>query len=64
MKKRRLGNDGFKVSEVGLGTWQLGGDWGADFSEETAFDILSTAADCGISFFDTADVYGLSLIHI
>ncbi len=45
------------VSEVGLGTWQIGGSWG-DVSEEGALDILHEATDKGVTFFDTADVYG------
>lgn len=41
-----------------MGCWQLGGgDWG-DVSDKEAFDILAQAVDCGINFFDTADVYG------
>jgi len=49
---------GFEVSEVGLGCWQLGGNWGEELSRETAFEIMQSAVDCGITFFDTADVYG------
>ena len=46
------------VSEIGLGCWQLGGsDWGA-VDETDCLAILSRAADAGINFFDTADVYG------
>ncbi|MFH1499651.1 MAG: aldo/keto reductase [Verrucomicrobiota bacterium] len=46
------------VSEIGLGCWQLGGsDWGA-VDEQACLDILARAADVGITFFDTADVYG------
>jgi aryl-alcohol dehydrogenase-like predicted oxidoreductase len=46
-----------RVSEVGLGTWQLGSDWG-EVGEAEAHRILATAVDHGIDFFDTADVYG------
>ena len=47
-----------RVSEMGLGCWQLGGsDWG-DLDDKTALDILGSAADAGVTFFDTADVYG------
>jgi aryl-alcohol dehydrogenase-like predicted oxidoreductase len=53
-----LGDHGFEVSEVGLGTWQLGGDWGQDFSAEKAASILTAAVESGVTFFDTADVYG------
>jgi aryl-alcohol dehydrogenase-like predicted oxidoreductase len=45
------------VSVVGLGTWQLGADWG-EVSEEAADKVLETAVDAGVTFFDTADVYG------
>jgi len=47
------------VSEVGLGCWQIGGaDWG-EVSETDAIGIMHAAADSGVTFFDTADVYGL-----
>jgi len=58
MKHRPLGKDGFDVGEVGLGCWQLGGEWGPGLQEDDAFAILSAAAEQGIDFFDTADVYG------
>lgn len=45
------------VSEIGLGTWQLGGDWGA-VDDKTAVHIMETAVANGVNFFDTADVYG------
>lgn len=57
MKYRVLGKTGFKVSEVSLGTWQLGGKWGTGFADEKAEEILKTALDNGINFIDTADVY-------
>lgn len=47
------------VSEIGLGTWQLGGtEWG-DVPEEDALNTLAAAADAGMTFIDTADIYGL-----
>ncbi|WP_308991996.1 aldo/keto reductase [Mariniflexile litorale] len=58
MKNRKLGVNGFNISEVGLGCWQLGADWGKDISKETAFNILNEAVKNGMTFFDTADVYG------
>lgn len=58
MKKRQLGNNGFNISEVGLGCWQLGAEWGNTIAKEKAFEILNTAINKGITFFDTADVYG------
>ena len=57
MKYRRLGKTGFNVSEVSLGTWQVGGKWGTGFDEKNAADILNKAIDEGINFIDTADVY-------
>jgi aryl-alcohol dehydrogenase-like predicted oxidoreductase len=57
MEKRILGRTGRAVSVVGLGTWQLGADWG-DVSEKDALAVLDAAAATGITFLDTADVYG------
>jgi aryl-alcohol dehydrogenase-like predicted oxidoreductase len=58
MNYRKLGKTGFSISEISLGTWQVGGKWGDDFSHKTADKILHTAVDSGINFIDTADVYG------
>lgn len=57
MKKRTLGSSNLAVSEVGLGCWQLGGDFGP-IGENTANAIVNAALDQGVTFFDTADVYG------
>jgi aryl-alcohol dehydrogenase-like predicted oxidoreductase len=57
MDIRTLGRTGRSVSAIGLGTWQLGADWG-DVSEADARGVLDTAVDGGVTFFDTADVYG------
>ncbi|MFG6504317.1 aldo/keto reductase [Microbacterium sp. P05] len=57
MEKRVLGRMGRDVSVIGLGTWQLGADWG-DVDESAAFDVLGASVDAGVTFFDTADVYG------
>lgn len=57
MKTRRLGKTGYDVSEIGLGCWQLGGDFGP-VGDDTAGRILDAAGEAGISFWDTADVYG------
>lgn len=57
MKTRRLGKTGYAVSEIGLGCWQLGGDFGP-LGDETAEAILTHAASAGITFWDSADVYG------
>ncbi len=58
MQYRKLGKTGFEVSEISLGTWQVGGVWGDDFSHSNAEKILNSAVDSGINFIDTADVYG------
>jgi len=58
MKCRKLGKTGFEVSEISLGTWQVGGKWGDPFSHENADQILNAAIDAGVNFIDTADVYG------
>lgn len=58
MNYRTLGKAGIKVSEISLGTWQVGGKWGDKFNFENADRILNLAADKGVNFFDTADVYG------
>lgn len=57
MNYRTLGKTGFKISEISLGTWQLGGKWGDPYNKETAEKILNDAVDAGINFIDTADVY-------
>jgi aryl-alcohol dehydrogenase-like predicted oxidoreductase len=57
MEKRTLGRTGRDVSVVGLGCWQLGADWGA-VSEDAAMAVLHAALDAGVTFLDTADVYG------
>jgi len=54
---REFGATGRKVSEIGLGTWQLGTRWGDPFNREEALRILETADEAGITFIDTADVY-------
>lgn len=58
MKQRHLGKEGPLVSEIGLGCWQLGADWGDPISENTGRSILKEAESQGITLFDTADVYG------
>lgn len=57
MNYRTLGKTGWKVSEISLGTWQVGGGWGQAFDPKKAEEILHTAFDQGINFVDTADVY-------
>lgn len=58
MHYRTLGRTGLKVSVVGVGTWQFGGEWGVDFTQPEVDAILGTAQDCGINFLDTAECYG------
>jgi aryl-alcohol dehydrogenase-like predicted oxidoreductase len=57
MEQRTLGSTKRLVSVVGLGTWQLGSDWGS-VDETAAAAVLDASADAGVTFFDTADVYG------
>jgi len=57
MEQRTLGRTGRPVSVVGLGTWQLGADWG-DVDDRTAVEVLAASVDAGVTLFDTADVYG------
>jgi aryl-alcohol dehydrogenase-like predicted oxidoreductase len=57
MEERVLGRIERPVSVIGLGTWQLGADWG-EVSETAALAVLSAAVESGVTFFDTADVYG------
>ena len=57
MNTRRLGRTGVEVSEIGFGAWAIGGDWGATDDEES-LAAMHAAVDAGVTFFDTADVYG------
>jgi aryl-alcohol dehydrogenase-like predicted oxidoreductase len=57
MRHRPLGKTGLQVSEIGFGAWAIGGDWG-DIDDEKSLQALHAAADAGVTFFDTADVYG------
>ncbi len=57
MRYRELGETGMRVSEISLGTWAFGGDWGT-VGEDDAYAALNRAVDLGVNFLDTADVYG------
>lgn len=57
MKQRNFGKTGKNISEIGLGTWQLGTKWGDPFNKEEAMKILDAAYETGINFIDTADIY-------
>jgi aryl-alcohol dehydrogenase-like predicted oxidoreductase len=56
MKLRKIGNSDLEVSEVGFGLWTLAANWWGEV--ENKQEMLQTALDCGINFFDTAPVYG------
>lgn len=59
MRTRPFGKTGIHVSEIGLGTWQLGGtEWGA-LPDQQALETLQAAAEAGVTFLDTADIYGM-----
>ncbi|HUH08744.1 MAG TPA: aldo/keto reductase [Egibacteraceae bacterium] len=57
MRTRRLGKTGYEVSEVGFGAWAIGGSWG-ETDDDASMSALHAAADAGVNFIDTADVYG------
>ena len=57
MPHRRLGKTGFDVGVIGFGAWAIGGSWG-EVADSEAMAALHAAADSGVTFFDTADVYG------
>ena len=58
MRYRILGSTGLKVSVIGVGTWQFGGEWGRSFSQGEVDAILDQAAELGINLIDTAECYG------
>ena len=60
MNYRKFGGMDWQVSEIGLGTWQLGADWG-NVDDAMAEKVLRTAVESGVTFFDTADCYGEGL---
>ena len=57
MQYRKFSNLDWNVSEIGLGCWAIGSEWG-EVSEVDAREVLKTSLDKGVNFFDTADVYG------
>jgi len=58
MRYRILGRTGWEVSEISFGAWAIGAEWGA-VSDSESLAALHQAVDCGVNFFDTADVYGM-----
>lgn len=57
MQYRELGRTGYRVSTIGFGAWAIGGSWG-EVDDDEAMAALHRAVDLGVTFFDTADVYG------
>ena len=58
MKYRRLGKSNLRVSAIGMGTWQFGGEWGKDFRQDEVDRIFDAASEAGINLIDTAECYG------
>src|SRR5438477_10193424 len=58
MKYRTLGSTGLSVSVIGIGTWQLGGEWGKDFAQDEVNAMFRRARELGINLVDTAECYG------
>ena len=58
MKYRRLGKTEIKVSVIGIGTWQLGGEWGKNFKQAEVDAMIDKGAELGINLIDTAECYG------
>ena len=58
MRYRTLGRTGLRVSVVGVGTWQYGGEWGQAFDQPTVDAVFDAARDCGLNLIDTAECYG------
>ncbi|HET6246389.1 MAG TPA: aldo/keto reductase [Tepidisphaeraceae bacterium] len=58
MKYRTLGKTGLKVSIIGIGTWQFGGEWGKNFSQHEVDELFQGCREAGINLIDTAECYG------
>jgi aryl-alcohol dehydrogenase-like predicted oxidoreductase len=59
MRMKRLGTEGPEISVVGFGAWEAGGDvWGPNQSDDEAVEAMQAGLDAGISWIDTAEVYG------
>jgi aryl-alcohol dehydrogenase-like predicted oxidoreductase len=58
MRYRTLGATGLRVSVIGIGTWQFGGEWGHHFSQQEVDAILDQGSESGINLIDTAECYG------
>ena len=64
MKYRKLGKTGIEVSEISLGTWQVGGKWGSGFNDALAEQIINEAIDDGVNFIDTYHRTGLYPVNL
>jgi len=58
MQYRTLGKSGLRVSVVGIGTWQYGGEWGVEFTQPTVDAIFEKGRELGVNLIDTAECYG------
>lgn len=58
MRYRRLGSTDLSVSVVGLGTWQLGGEWGKEFGQAEVDAMIDRCRSSGVNLIDTAECYG------
>jgi myo-inositol catabolism protein IolS len=58
MRYRRLGTTGLRVSVIGLGTWQFGGEWGRRFTDDEVARLVARAGELGVNLIDTAECYG------
>ena len=58
MLKRKFGKTGMEVSAVGMGTWNIGNQWG-ELDDQQVLDTILAAYHSGITVFDTADAYGI-----
>jgi aryl-alcohol dehydrogenase-like predicted oxidoreductase len=58
MKYRRLGKTNLKVSVIGIGTWQFGGEWGKDFTQDEVDRMFARGGELGLNLIDTAECYG------
>jgi aryl-alcohol dehydrogenase-like predicted oxidoreductase len=64
MKYRRLGRTGLAVSVVGVGTWQLSGEWGQTFTQREVDRLLGRAGELGVNLVDSAECYGDHLAEV
>jgi myo-inositol catabolism protein IolS len=58
LEKRTLGKSGIDVTKLGIGLWAVGGDYWGPTDDQESLSAIDAALDAGITFFDTADVYG------